>query len=105
GLTDPTIAALPGGHTSKRVDAAMLLDRNVDAVLLWVARDIETVGPADWRDARFGHVTAARLAASDLFAERYAFAAALPLGDRGGGYVVLRLRPRVTTPSEAAPRE
>lgn len=35
GLTDPTIAVLPGGHTSKRVDAAMLLDRDVDTVIIY----------------------------------------------------------------------
>ena len=30
GLTDPSIAALPGGHTSKSVDLPMLLEREVD---------------------------------------------------------------------------
>src|SRR5262249_14733458 len=34
GLTDPTIAALPGGHTSKRIDVSMLLDRGVDAIVI-----------------------------------------------------------------------
>src|SRR6202034_2110507 len=35
GLTDPEIAALPGGHTSKRVDAALLLARDPDVLLLY----------------------------------------------------------------------
>ena len=35
GLTDPSIAVLPGGHTSKAVDLAMLLDRDVDTVVLY----------------------------------------------------------------------
>jgi hypothetical protein len=35
GLTDPAIALLPGGHTSKRVDVAMLLDRDVDSVVVY----------------------------------------------------------------------
>lgn len=34
GLTDPAIAVLPGGHTSKRVTGAMLADRGADALLL-----------------------------------------------------------------------
>jgi len=35
GLTDATIAVLPGGHTSKTVDLGMLLDRDVDTVVLY----------------------------------------------------------------------
>jgi hypothetical protein len=34
GLTDPGIAVLPGGHTSKRVTAAMLDARGVEALVL-----------------------------------------------------------------------
>ncbi len=34
GLTDPAIAALPGGHTSKRIPPAFLDDRRVDALVL-----------------------------------------------------------------------
>ncbi len=33
GLTDPAIAVLPGGHTSKRVDATMLRSRGVDGLV------------------------------------------------------------------------
>jgi hypothetical protein len=35
GVTDPAIATLRGGHTSKRVDPAMLLDRHVDTVVIY----------------------------------------------------------------------
>ena len=34
GVTDPEIAALPGGHTSKTISPTMLARRDVDAVLL-----------------------------------------------------------------------
>lgn len=34
GLTDPAIAVLPGGHTSKRLTAQMLDERGVDALVL-----------------------------------------------------------------------
>jgi hypothetical protein len=34
GITDESIAMLPGGHTSKRIDDALLRNRDVDAVVL-----------------------------------------------------------------------
>ncbi len=64
GLTDPAIAALPGGHTSKRVDAAMLLDRNVDAVVVY-------------GEPRF---VEERLLRSPLFAERFEKKATIAFG-------------------------
>jgi hypothetical protein len=35
GVTDPSIAVLRGGHTSKAVDVAMLLERKVDTVVVY----------------------------------------------------------------------
>jgi len=74
GLTDPEIAALHGGHTSKRVDASMLLDRKVDLVVLWSDHEIS------WQLTR-----------DRLFVSRYALETTLPLGR--GSYGVFRLRP------------
>jgi hypothetical protein len=34
GVTDETVAMLPGGHTSKRIDDALLRSRDVDALVL-----------------------------------------------------------------------
>jgi hypothetical protein len=34
GVTDEAVAMLPGGHTSKRIDDALLRNRNVDALVL-----------------------------------------------------------------------
>lgn len=34
GVTDETVAMLPGGHTSKRIDDSLLRRRNVDAIVL-----------------------------------------------------------------------
>jgi hypothetical protein len=34
GITDEAVAVLPGGHTSKRIDDALLRRRNVDALVL-----------------------------------------------------------------------
>lgn len=79
GLTDPDIAVLPGGHTSKHVSVAMLLDCGVDTIVLY-AHPL----PATW-----GHVVAARIARDPLLAD-YARTAELPLGRDGSGYVVFR---------------
>lgn len=80
GLTDPVVARLPGGHTSKRVDPALLLDRDPDA-LLFFARG---TSPAD---AVYLHIVEARLAASDVIRSHYAPQAFVALGG-GTGYVV-----------------
>jgi hypothetical protein len=77
GLTDPSIALLHGGHTSKRVDVAMLLDRGVDTVIVYSElRAVE-----------------ARLVQTELFASRFEATGALPLGTRGASYTVYRRRP------------
>jgi hypothetical protein len=91
GVTDPEIAALPGGHTSKRVDGALLLAKGTSALLLYAkASDL----PLDsWRDATFPRVVEARLAASDLVARHFHAVAFVPLGAMGTGYYVLVARP------------
>jgi hypothetical protein len=89
GLTDPEIAALPGGHTSKRVDAAILLSRNPDALLLYAPRGLPG-GLSSWGRATYPRVVEARLAADESIAARFEPSAWLPLGTRGAGYVLLR---------------
>jgi len=85
GLTDPEIAALPGGHTSKRIDAAFLLARDPDVILLyWRTLDGERV---------YRSVVEARLASSELIARHYEARATLPsYGEDDAGYAVLRKR-------------
>lgn len=73
GLTDPEIAALPGGHTSKRVDAMFLLGRDPDVLVLY-------------RPAR---VVEARLADDEVVARHFQPSAWLPLGRASAGYVVM----------------
>jgi hypothetical protein len=34
GVTDETVAMLPGGHTSKRIDDSLFRRRNIDAIVL-----------------------------------------------------------------------
>ncbi|GAC1546312.1 MAG: hypothetical protein NVS3B10_10270 [Polyangiales bacterium] len=76
GLTDPAVAMLPGGHTSKRVDTAMLLDRGVDTVVVY----------SDLR------VVESRIVRSELFTSRFEPVSTLPLGLRGASYTVYRRR-------------
>jgi len=45
GVTDPAVAALRGGHTSKRVPASLLSARDVDAIVLWLAPGAEPATP------------------------------------------------------------
>lgn len=91
GLTDLSIAVLPGSHTSKHVDPSMLLDRNVDALLFYVEKPVpEGDG---WRDVAYPHAVDTRLARSDLFAEHYAPVGLLPLGSDGRGYLLLAAKP------------
>jgi hypothetical protein len=89
GLTDPQIAALPGGHTSKRVGAMLLLARDPDALLLYAQAGLADGGLAAWDQARYGRAVEARLAHDPVIARHFAPAAWLPLGTGGGGYVVL----------------
>jgi hypothetical protein len=39
GVTDPEVAALAGGHTSKKVSLGLLLERRASGVLLWLDAD------------------------------------------------------------------
>ncbi len=74
GLTDPTIAVLPGGHTSKRVDPAFLLARDPDVLVFYEPP----------------RVVEERLLASELIRERYVVVATLPLA--GHAYRILARR-------------
>jgi hypothetical protein len=90
GLTDPLIAALPGGHTSKRVDVMMLLGRDPDGVVLFAPQGLGGQGLPGWAHAEYGRVVEQRLAADPVLARHFEPAAWLPLADGGAGYVVLR---------------
>jgi hypothetical protein len=76
GLTDPSIAILSGGHTSKAVDVGMLLDRNVDTVLI--------LSPSRIVEQRF--------LMSELFNERFEERESLQLGTESR-YLIFRRRP------------
>lgn len=72
GLTDREIALRPGGHTSKRIDAAMLVDRRADTVIVY-------------SDTR---VVEARIVRAPLFRDRFEKKGQVALGERGAFYEV-----------------
>jgi hypothetical protein len=90
GLTDPDIAVLPGGHTSKHIDGLMLLNRHPDFVLLYTNEN-RASSLERWRDWTYPRLVEARLVSDDRFASHTLPAAFLPLGT--GGYLVLRVSP------------
>jgi hypothetical protein len=90
GVTDASIAALAGGHTSKHVDARLLLERDTDALLLYLPSGLSAGGVAAWQECAYGRVVEARLAADDAIVRHFAPVAFVPLGARGAGYVLLR---------------
>lgn len=92
GVTDPQIASLEGGHTSKHVSATMLLERDPDRVLLYAPAGLPGGRLDAWRDATFRGAVEARLAGDDLLARHFDASAWLALGKSGAGYVVLTRR-------------
>jgi hypothetical protein len=83
GVTDPEVAYLPGGHTSKRLPADFLVRRDVDALVL-----LAEASPAAGAPARYARQVERRVA-SLRGAARFAPAGRLPLNPRQD-YVVLR---------------
>jgi hypothetical protein len=80
GVTDEAIAMLPGGHTSKRVDDALLRNRDVDALVL-----LSAPAPFDGYDREVER----RIALTPT-AETFREVARLPLGPGTQSYVILR---------------
>ena len=60
GLTDPAIAVLPGGHTSKAIPASLLEARGVDALVLQVREGEARREP--WTTSYFGRNVELRIA-------------------------------------------
>jgi hypothetical protein len=86
GVTDPRVAALPGGHTTKRVAPGMLAARDVDTLVFLIDSAPTSVA---WSDALFRYGVEARLA---FAAEQmgYRLVSRLPLGGTPWHYVICR---------------
>ncbi len=83
GVTNPLVASLPGGHTSKRISGRMLRDRDITRVLLWASDKPPSL--ERWKEATFPRHAERRLA-YDL--ESWPASAWVPIGSRGG-YILL----------------
>jgi hypothetical protein len=92
GLTDPDVAALPGGHTSKRVGTMFLLGRRADAMVFYLPSGLPDGSLDRWAEAQTSRVVEARLMRDPVLARHYVAVAWLPLGALGAGYVLLRNR-------------
>lgn len=90
GTTDPRVAALPGGHLTKHVDATFLLDLQPDALLLYSRVGLSEGGLADWSSAPYERALERRLAGDEIVQHHFAPTAWLPLGAKGAGYVLLK---------------
>jgi hypothetical protein len=86
GVTDPAVAALPGGHTTKRIPAGLLAARGVDALVLLL--DDGQALAAPWTGSRFARGVEQRIARFPHIDEEFA-----PVAVSGVphlAYVVLR---------------
>jgi hypothetical protein len=89
GLTDPAVALLGGGHTSKLLPEGFLDARAVDALVLWAPPgSVSELGP----EARFGRVVETRLARSPAVRASFTEYARVPWDARGAELVVFARR-------------
>jgi hypothetical protein len=88
GVTDPSVARLPGGHTTKRLPDSFLESHDVDALVLLVEQGSELT----WPDAKFTRGVEARVM-SLTGAERFELVGTVPLLGTRQAYVVARRKP------------
>lgn len=69
GVTDPAIAALPGGHTTRRIPPGLLDARGVDALVLLLAPGERPAEP--WTRSRFARGVEAWVATEPGVGERF----------------------------------
>ena len=95
GLTDPSIAVLPGGHTSKAIGRGLLDARGVDTMVLLLAEGSTLDDP--WVESTFARAVEYRLAFLPGMAEAFT-----PLAEgstRHLHYVVLRKKAEANQPA------
>ncbi len=88
GLTDPAIAVLPGGHTTKRIDASILDKRRIDTLVLLRMRDTTTATP--WTETFFERGVEQRVARFPGIADEFVVVAECSMP--GLPYIVLKRR-------------
>jgi hypothetical protein len=97
GVTDPRIARLPGGHTTKRLPDDLLEARDVDALVLLAERpDLRL-----WPDLRFARAVEARVVTL-ASAERFVPEKRIELAGTTQAYIIARRRPEVVVAPQDA---
>jgi hypothetical protein len=86
GITDPIVARLPGGHTSKRIPNGLFENRDVDAAVLLLAPGQAPM--PHWQDSVFARGVEERVATLPAL-ERFRLRAVLPLGGTKQCYLVV----------------
>jgi hypothetical protein len=87
GVTDPVVAVLPGGHTTKRIPQQLLEGRETDTWVLLLAPDARPATP--WQESAFARQVEHRLAHLPMAAD-FELVAELPLGGTRQSYLVLK---------------
>jgi hypothetical protein len=78
GVTDPWIAALPGGHTSKAIPTTLLSERGVSKLLLMLPKGYDSA--AAWKEGYFARTVESRLARQPFVRDNFEW-----IGDVGKG--------------------
>ena len=86
GITDPLVARLAGGHTSKRVSNGLLENRAVDLAVLLLAPGAAV--SERWQDSAFARAVEGRIATLPLL-DGFRVRAVLPLGGTAQSYLVI----------------
>jgi hypothetical protein len=88
GVTDATVARLPGGHTKKRVSEGLVQSRDVDHAVLLLAPGTRRAEP--WQSSRFFRVADAGIAQMPFVQESFELVGELPLRRTAYRYIVLK---------------
>jgi hypothetical protein len=89
GVTDPIVAALPGGHTTKRIPQALVEGRQVDVWVLLLAPAAKV--ESEWQGSHFARGVEQRLTMLPLASE-FELTGQLPLGGTSQHYLIARKR-------------
>lgn len=88
GVTDPEIAALPGGHMKKKIPDGLLASRKTDTIVFQLFKEYPVAEP--WSESVFAHGIAMYIAKEPGLEDRFV---PVFVSDGRVRYVVLRRRP------------
>lgn len=93
GVTDPEVAALPGGHTTKSIPSALLRDRGVTCLVLQVPAGIDLADA--WDEGRFSRGVESQIARMPWIRSQFRIVGSVRSSGPGDvRYALLRRVPR-----------